>query len=217
MAYGNYNADWQSGGKSPGGVNPSNQMTRPMRGRTMGRYTAAFGRQGARDQRRGAEAEDWAWNNMQGFDATDAAMKTNQAQQDQVSEQQSHDLMNLQGQLSGMGNLRSGFGTSRQMDLFDRNLQLRNRQMGANSMQANQQNLQNTQMGMQYGMGTSGRYLDILAGNRDADFNERNLQMQKDQGAWWRQGLQGLMGGIGSGIGMWLPGLNRAGSAKTGG
>lgn len=165
--------------------------------RRRARFSRAFMEQSDIDRERGREAEDIAQERLTGFDAEEGAARAGRAQFETFREDLQRDLGDLRGSQVGRGRLRSGFGFDEEDELIEFGLRDLNRQLTQNALQAQGLNLSAARSLGQTGGQRTGRFLDILASERDADLLEE--EMERREKARSRGGLLRGLGAIAGG------------------
>ncbi len=150
------------------------------------RFQAAINRGG------GEGYEDQAMQRMAEFDPQQSINDSAQAAFASFRDQLSKTITNLRGQQVGMGRLQTGFGTGDEDELVDRGVQNLNQELMRNSMTGAQMTAQNNQAMFSAGAHQTGRFYDVLAGQRDYETSQANAKRE-------RKG--NLLGGIGTLLG----------------
>lgn len=153
--------------------------------------------QGDLDRDQGREAEEESQRRLTGFDAEEGAARAGRAQFDQFREDLGRDIGDLRGSQVGRGRLNSGFGFEEEDELVEFGLRDLNRQLTQNALRAQGLNLQAAQGLGQAGRQQTGRYLDILASERDTDLLEE--ERERKERARKRGGLLKGLGAIAGG------------------
>lgn len=154
-----------------------------------------FRRQARRDEQTGREAEDEYLTRARGFDADEAAGRSAKAQFDTFREDLAEDLGDLRGEQVGAGRLDTGYRFDDEDELIEGGIRDLNRGIAGRAVQTAGMNLRNTEGIGQYGQDTTGRYLDILGSERDADLQLEEMR-RKDE-ANRKKGMFGLAGRVG--------------------
>jgi len=157
------------------------------------RFTNAFNEQGDEDRSRGREATDTAQDRLTEFDAEEGAARAGRAQFETFREDLTRDVKDLRGSQVGRGRLRSGFGFEEEDELVQYGLRDLNRSLTSNALQSQGLNLQSTRALGDMGTQRTGRYLDILASERDADLLEEEMGRREKS-----QSRSGLLRGLGA-------------------
>ena len=184
----------QSGGSTPGRFDLKEPRTAK---RKAGSTTQQA--QGAMDDlnRRGGgfqdEYEQWA----KGYDPRESMETWAPALYSQFGERMGEQIGDMRGDQVSMGRLDTGFATEDEDRLWKYGLQDLNRTLAANSLQAEGMYMQHkTGMGA-YGMENTGRYLDMLAGERDRELLQKQIDA-KNKSSWL--GALGTLGGAAIGF-----------------
>jgi len=156
-----------------------------------------FQGQAKEDQARGSKNEAVAGERLRNFDAEETAARVGRAQYDTFSRDLGRSIEDLRGSQVGRGRLQSGFGFDDEDRLFQGALEDFNRQLVQNSFTASGQNLQATGQLGELGGRQTGRYLDVLASERDADFLEE--ERRRKAAAEKRGGIFGALKTIAKG------------------
>lgn len=156
-----------------------------------------FDQQSKRDEARGTQAEDIAGQRLRDFDAEEGARRSARAQFDEFSEDLGDNIRDLRGSQVGRGRLNSGFGFEEEDELYEGALEDLGRTLSQNALQAQGLNLSATQQLSQLGGRQSGRFLDVLASERDADLLEE--EQRRRARAEKRSGLFDALGTIAKG------------------
>jgi len=166
--------------------------------RTSTSYTQEFDRQGARDRSVGTQAEDDYLARARGFDARKGASEAARGYFNQFGDKLNKMIRNLRGAQVGSGRLDTGFGNEDQDELIQGGIRDLNDTLATNALQAESLNLRNTEGLGGFGERTTGRYLDILGGNRDAAMMDE--EARRAQEAKKKSGLFGLIGRVGGSL-----------------
>lgn len=157
------------------------------------RFSRAFQEQADIDRDAGREAEATATDRLAGFDAEEGAARAGRAQFDTFREDLGRDLGDLRGSQVGRGRLQSGFGFDEEDELIQFGLRDLNRQLTSNALQAQGLNLSAARSLGQAGQHQTGRFLDVLASERDTDFLEEEQERRRKANR-----RSGLMKGLGA-------------------
>lgn len=147
-------------------------------------YTADFTAQGIRDRKRGNAAENRYIKYLHGFDANKAAYDASMAQYGDIMKALTRGVGDLRGSQVGSGRLTSGFGAGDERRFVQQGRDQLTRDIARNSLQAQGLNLSAENALGQTGMGMTNRYLDILAGNRDAALAEEERKRREKNALW---------------------------------
>lgn len=173
-----------------------------------------FDEQAASDQERGMRAEDETFDRLSGFDAEDAARRSARAQFDEFSEDLGDNISDLRGSQVGRGRLSSGFGFEEEDELYEGALEDLGRSLSQNALHAQGLNLSATSQLSELGGRQTGRFLDVLASERDADLLEE--EQRRRARAEKRGGLFDALGTIAKGgLGFWAGGPAGAAAALS--
>lgn len=164
---------------------------------TTERISREFQVQGKRDVAAGNQAEDEAQRRLEGFDAQEAARTSARAQFDEFSEDLGDNLRDLRGSQVGRGRINSGFGFEEEDELYEGALEDLGRTLSQNALAANAQNLSATGQLSELGGRRTGRYLDVLASERDAQLLQE--EQRRRARAEKRGGLFGFLGTVAKG------------------
>lgn len=139
-----------------------------------------------RDRNRGAEAEDLYYDRAKAYDPRESLRTSVGALYDEFEEGAGRRIGALRGRLarSGGGRLASGYGELDESEsVYDMERDL-NRNVSRMALDTEGLNLRNQEGLGQYGQATSGRYLDLLSGERDRETAERNAKRQQKAAIW---------------------------------
>ena len=163
---------------------------------------------------RGREAEDEYFRRAREFDPTQAVTTAAEGAWGQILPQVRDTIRELRGRMVGAGRLRGGYGEMDEDEVWNRATQQLTSEIARNAMSAANLELSNIQGIGGYGERTTGRYLDLLAGERDRELMEREMARQRRASRWGA--LAGLAGSalgtifgpagtaIGGRIGTWV-------------
>src|SRR5690606_37057562 len=121
------------------------------------------------DERRGRRAEDAFLDRSERFDAQDAAGTAARAHFEQFQEDLERGLRDFRGSQVGAGRIDTGFRFEDEDELFRQGLADLGRTIASDALRAESLNLQNTANIGNFGQATTGRFLDVLAGQRDTE------------------------------------------------
>lgn len=155
-------------------------------------YQQDFNQQAARDRARGNQAEDTYISRASNFDARGAARDTANSMYEDFAKALERSITDLRGSQVGRGRTRTGWGWKKEDQLVADGRDQLTRDIAGLSLQAEGLNLRNLEGIGAYGTNTTNRYLDILAGNRDAALAEQDRKRRDKAGLW---GLAGRVGG----------------------
>lgn len=149
------------------------------------------------------------------FDPTEAAARAGRAAWETFQEDLGRQIERLRGQQVRMGRLRTGFGTEDEDRLVQYGLRDLNRALARNALAASQLGLRNIEGLSRTAALTRGRYLDLLAGQRDWETAMENLR--RAQRFRRRGALGGVLGlGLGALGGALIPGVGTLLGAELG-
>lgn len=120
--------------------------------------------------------EDQAIAQAQAFDPYASVKQSAQGAFGSLKEQLAKQIAELRGQQTGMGRLSTGFATEDEDEAVAGMGDRLNNQIMQSSMQAAGMQQQNNQMLLNAGTQRKDRYLDLLAGQRDADIGSANAK-----------------------------------------
>lgn len=169
----------------------------------MPNYNAQFDEQARRDRTRGNRAEETYLDRATGFDARKAAGESAGAMYEEFARKLGRDLQDLRGSQVGMNRLGQGWGFDDEDELVREGRERMGSMIAERALDAEALNLRSNEGLGAYGERTSGRYLDVLAGQRDADMLERERK-RRNKGGWLSLGmgaLGSLLGPAGSVVG----------------
>lgn len=160
----------------------------------------AYGRskmrpQADRDLNVGREVEDEYVQRARDFDATGAARTAGSAIFDEVQEGLDRNVRTLRGAQVGRGRINSGFDFEDEDELVGDTYKNLARTLAQNAITTTGMNLRNMEGLGGYGERTTGRGLDIVASERDADIDEEEMRRRDEERR--RSGLFGAIGRIG--------------------
>lgn len=153
-------------------------------------YNADFDRQARRDRQRGNRAEDEYLDRATNFDARGAARESAGAMYEDFARELERGIGDIRGGQVGMGRLGTGWGFGDEDEYIGEGRRDLTRSLASRALDAESLNLRNTEGLGNYGQNTTNRYLDVLAGNRDAQMLEDQQKRSKKAGLW---GLGGSM------------------------
>lgn len=160
----------------------------------------------ASEERAAGELQGEELARRRAYDPTAAAARAGRAQFDVFREDLGRDIEQLRGEQVGRGRLRTGFGFEDEDRLIQYGLRDLNRALAQNALSTAGFQLRNIEGFGQSGAQSRGRYLDLLAGQRDAEIAEENYRRQRR--ARKRGGLGGILGGaLGAAAGSFIPGV----------
>lgn len=157
-----------------------------------------FDRQADLDERRGRDAEDMYLDRSSRFDAQDAVGTAARGHFEQFQEDLARGLRDFRGQQVGQGRLDSGFRFEDEDDIWRQGLSDLGRTLAQNSLAAESLNLRNNEGLGAFGERTTGRFLDVLAGQRDSELMEEELRRRDRERR--RSGLFGFAGRVGGAL-----------------
>lgn len=167
------------------------------------RYVAAMNAA----ERRGREAEEEYFRRAREFDPTRAVTTAAEGAWAQILPQVRETIRDLRGRLVGAGRLRGGYGEMDEDEVWNRATQQLTSEIARNALSSAGLALQNLQGLGAYGERTTGRFLDLLAGERDRELMEREMARQRRAARWGA--IASLVGGV---AGAFLPGGSLLGS-----
>ena len=191
---------WNTHSGQSGGATPSRF---DMKGRTArkspGRGSREDQAQSAMDDlnRRGTDFQDEYESWSRGYDPRDSEQTWAPALYSQFEEGMGIQLDQLAGDAVRGNRLDTGFYTEDQHQLYKYGLQDLNRTLAANRIQTEQLFMQHKTGQGAYGMENSGRYLDMLAGERDRELLQKQIDA-KNTSSWL--GALGTLGGAAIGF-----------------
>lgn len=145
---------------------------------------------------RGREAEDEAYRRAREFDPTQAVTTAAEGAWGQIMPQIRDTIQDMRGRMAGAGRLRGGYGEMDEDEVWNRATQNLTSEIARNAMGAASMDLSNIHQIGGMGERTTGRYLDLLSGERDREMMEREARRQRSAGRW------GMLGGLaGSALG----------------
>lgn len=164
---------------------------------TVDQISGDFKVQGKRDVAAGNQAEDVAQQRLEGYDAQEAARTSARAQFDEFSEDLGENIQDLRGSQVGRGRINSGFGFDEEDQLYEGALEDLGRTLNQNALQAENLNLNATGQLSELGGRRTGRYLDVLASERDSQLLQE--EQKRRERAEKRGGLFGFLGTVAKG------------------
>lgn len=156
---------------------------------------AGFRRQARRDEEVGRRTEDEYLDRATRFDADEAAQRSARAQFDTFQEDLAEGLQELRGRQVSAGRLDTGYRFQDEDELIEGGIRDLNRGIASRAVETAGLNLRNQEGIGNFGQATTGRYLDILGSERDAEYAEEEMRRRDEANR--RSGLFGLAGRIG--------------------
>lgn len=149
-------------------------------------------------ERRSVDDERRAARHAESFDPYASVETAATGAFDSFRDRLNRTLTDIRGQQVGMGRLNTGFATHDEDRLVERGVQDLNQELMRNSMNAASMDLQNRQFGAGLAHQRTGRFYDLLAGQRDYETAERNARRER-RGSLV-SGIGSVLGGIGGAV-----------------
>lgn len=164
--------------------------------------------------RRGQEAEDEFYDRARSFDPHESVRTSAMGAWESMMPDVRREIEDTRGRMAGAGRLRGGYGEMDEDDVWDRATHRLTSGIQRDATQAAGMEMQHIHALGGYGERTTGRYLDLITGERDREAMEREAERQRKSSRWGA--LAGLAGSalgtvlgpagtaIGGKIGSWV-------------
>jgi hypothetical protein len=136
------------------------------------------------DQRRGENAEDLYYERASTFDPYAAVNRSAEGAFRSMMPEVERGFRRLRGNEVAGSRFDTGFRETDEREFFDAAMDRLNSTIAANSMTAAGMDLSNLQGIGSYGQNVTGRYLDMLAGERDRETAEEQARRNRSAGLW---------------------------------